>query len=113
MVRHGKFTVNKNSKITNYFRKLDRTEVLTVRLPDSRDLRNSNRNLKIYKALLKRLSAPGHHHIHERCDESKWGSERGVMRSSGPIFRIPGGDRVAVKVSVVQMEKVNDHYVSG
>jgi len=31
-----------------------------------------------------------------------------VKRSSGPISRIPGGDRAAVKVDVVQMEKVND-----
>jgi len=28
-----------------------------------------------------------------------------VKRSSGSISRIPGGDRVAVKVGVVQMEK--------
>ena len=31
-----------------------------------------------------------------------------VKRSSSPISRIPGGDRVAVKVSVLQMEKVDD-----
>ena len=33
---------------------------------------------------------------------------KGVKRSSGPISRIPGGDRVAVKVDVVQMGRVND-----
>ena len=32
----------------------------------------------------------------------------GVRRSLGPISRIPGGDRVAVKVGVVQMGRVND-----
>ena len=31
---------------------------------------------------------------------------RSIYRSSGPISRIPGGDRVVVKVSVVQVEKV-------
>ena len=31
----------------------------------------------------------------------------GVKRSSGPISRIPGGDRVAIELGVVQME-VND-----
>ena len=51
--------------------------------------------------------AQGHELIHERCDESKrWVFQRGVMRSSGPIFRIPGGDRVAVKVGAVQVEKL-------
>jgi len=39
--------------------------------------------------------------------------QKGVKRSSGPIFRIPGGDRVAVKVDVVQVEKVNDHMDQG
>ena len=32
----------------------------------------------------------------------------GVKRSSGPIYRIPGGDKVAIKVGVVQMGRVND-----
>ena len=35
-------------------------------------------------------------------------NQRGVKRSSGPISRIPGGDRVAVKVGVIQVEKLND-----
>ena len=43
----------------------------------------------------------------------KEGFQRGVKRSSGPIFRIPGGDRVAVKVSVVQMGWVNDQMGQG
>ena len=60
--------------------------------------RNRNHNLKISKALLKKLSAPGHQLIHERCDKSKRGFPNVVKRSSGPISRIPGGDRVAVKV---------------
>ena len=38
---------------------------------------------------------------------------KGVKRSSGPISRIPEGDRVAVKVGVVQMEKVNDQMGQG
>ena len=41
-------------------------------------------------------------------DESKGGFKSGVNRSSGPISRIPGEDKVVVKVGVVQMEKVND-----
>src|SRR6218665_793578 len=53
-------------------------------------------------------SEPEHQLIHERCDESKGGFSKGVKRSSGPISRIPGGDRVAANVGVVQMEKVND-----
>ena len=36
-----------------------------------------------------------------------------VKRSSGPISRGPGGDRVAVKVGVVQMGRVNDKRRSG
>ena len=37
-----------------------------------------------------------------------WGQEK--LRS---ISRIPGGDRVAVKVAVVQVEKVNDQMGQG
>ena len=40
-------------------------------------------------------------------------NQRGVKRSSGLISRIPGGDRVAVKVGVVQVEKVNDQMGQG
>ena len=31
------------------------------------------------------------------------GFPKGVKRSSGPISRVPGGDRVAVRVGVVEM----------
>jgi len=40
-------------------------------------------------------------------------SKGGVKRSSGPISRILEGDRVAVKVGVVQMEKVDDQMGQG
>ena len=40
-------------------------------------------------------------------------SKRVIKRSSGPISRIPGGDRVAVKVDVVQIERVNDQMGQG
>ena len=40
-------------------------------------------------------------------------SKGGVKRSSGPISIIPGGDRVAVNVGVVQLEKVNDQMGQG
>ena len=39
--------------------------------------------------------------------------QRVVKRSSGPISRIPGGERVAVKLGVVQMEKVNNQMGQG
>ena len=71
--------------------------------------RNRNRNLKISKA----LSAPGHQLIHERCDESKVDFQKGVKRSSGPISRVSGGDRVAVRVGVVEMGRGNDQMGQG
>jgi len=40
-------------------------------------------------------------------------SKEGVKRSSGPISRIPGGDRLAVKVGAVQMGRVNDQMRQG
>jgi len=40
-------------------------------------------------------------------------SKRVVKRSSGPISREPEGDRVAVKVGVVQMDRVNDQMGQG
>jgi len=39
--------------------------------------------------------------------------ERVVKRSSGPISRGLGGDRVAVKMGVVQMRRVNDQMGQG
>jgi len=41
------------------------------------------------------------------------GAPKGVKRSSGPISTIPEGDRVAIKVGVVQMENVNDQMGQG
>jgi len=38
----------------------------------------------------------------------KAGFQRGVKISSGPVSRIPEGDRVAVKVGVDEMGRVND-----
>src|SRR6218665_734244 len=39
--------------------------------------RNRNRNLKTFKALLIKPSAPGHQLIHEHCDESNGGFPKG------------------------------------
>ena len=53
-----------------------------------------NRNLKISKAPLKSQAREGSSQlIHDRSNESKRGFPKGVKRSSGPISRIPGGDR--------------------
>ena len=58
----------------------------------------------------KRTRAPAYSRALQRIK----GVPKGVNRSSsGPISRIPGGDRVAVKVGVVQMEKVNDQMGQG
>src|SRR6218665_2508958 len=55
----------------------------------------------------KRTRAPAYSRALRRIKGVSKG--RGVKRSSGPISRIPGGDRVAVTVGVVQVEnKVND-----
>jgi len=52
--------------------------------------------------------------IHERCEESKGGFPKGGQEKlRSYISRIPGGDRVAVKVGVVQVEKVNDQMGQG
>ena len=58
-----------------------------------------NPNLKIYNALLKSEL------IHELSDETKTSSKWG----QDPISRIRGGNRVSVKVGVIQVEKLNDH----
>ena len=68
----------------------------------------SSRFLKRYS----KASSPGHQLIHERCDESK-GVSKGGVKSSGPISRIPEGDRVAVKVGVDKMGRVNDQMDQG
>src|SRR6218665_2233895 len=53
-----------------------------------------NPNLKIYKALLKS----------ELIQELFYESKTGFKRGQDPISRIPGGNRVSVKV-----DKLNDH----
>ena len=59
---------------------------------------------------VKRTRAPAYSRALRRI---KGFSLKGVKRSSGPISRIPGGDRVAVKVGVVQMGRVNDQMGQG
>ena len=67
-----------------------------------------NRNLKTSKALLKSQA------YSRALRRIKGGfSKRVVMRSSGPISRGPGGDRVAVKVGVVQRGRESDHNFNG
>ena len=48
----------------------------------------------------KRTTAPAYSRALRRI---KGGFKRGVKRSSGPNSRVPGGDRVAVRVGVVEM----------
>ena len=43
----------------------------------------------------------------------KGGFPKEVKRSSGPNSRVPGGDRVAVRVSVVEMGRGNDQKGQG
>ena len=57
----------------------------------------------------KRTRAPAYSRALRRIK----GASKGVKRSSGLISRIPGGDRVAVRVGIVQMEKVNDQMGQG
>src|SRR6218665_3822069 len=68
-----------------------------------------SRFLKRYSKA-KRTRAPSYSRALRRI---KGGFSKGVKGSSGPISRIPGGDRVAVKVGVVQVEKVNDQMGQG
>ena len=51
--------------------------------------------------------------VQERRDESKGGFQRVVKRSLGPISRVPGEDRVAVRVGVAEMGKGNDQKSQG
>ena len=53
----------------------------------------------------KRTRAPAYSRALRRI---KKGFPKGVKRSSGPISRVPGGDRVAVRVGVVEMGRGND-----
>ena len=67
----------------------------------NRNLRKLKRYLKAKRTRLFTSAATNQRRV----------SKGGVKRSSGPISRIPGWDRVAVKVGVVQVEKVNDQMV--
>ena len=60
----------------------------------------------------KRIRAPAYSRALRRI---KGGFQRGVKRSSGPISRAPGWDRVglAVRVGVVEMGSGNDQMVQG
>ena len=53
----------------------------------------------------KRTRAPAYSRALRRI---KRGFPKGVKRSSGPISRVPGGGRVAVRVGVVEMGRGND-----
>src|SRR6218665_2399300 len=66
---------------------------------------------KLLKRYLKakRTRAPAYSRALRRI---KGAFQRGVKRSSGLISRIPGGDRVAAKVGVVQVGSVNDQIKS-
>src|SRR6218665_2389134 len=75
--------------------------------------RNRNRNLKTSKALLKSQAHQGISLFTNVATYQRGFSRRVVTRSSGPISRIPGEDRVAVKVGVVQMERVHDQMGQG
>ena len=69
---------------------------------------NRNRNLKTSKALLKSQAHQTTSLFTSTATNQRFFFQRVVKRSSGPISRRPEGDRVAVKVGVVQMERVND-----
>ena len=70
---------------------------------------NRNRNLKTSKTLPKSQAHQGTSYFTNQSEVSK----KVVKRSSGPISRASGGDRVAVKVGVVQMGRVNDQLSQG
>ena len=74
---------------------------------------NRNRNFKTSKALLKSQAHQGTSLFTSDATNQRGVFQRGVKRRSGPISRISGGDRVAVKVGVVQVEKVNDQLGQG
>src|SRR6218665_3461483 len=58
----------------------------------------------------KRTRAPAYSRALRRM---KRGFPKGVKRSSGPNSRVPGGDRVAVRVGVVEMGRGNDQKGQG
>ena len=65
--------------------------------------------LKRYSKV-KRTRAPAYSRAPRRI---KGGFPKGVKRSSGPISKVPGGDRVAVRVGVVEMGRGNDQKGQG
>ena len=62
---------------------------------------------QISKALLKSQAHQGTSLFMSAATNQMGAFQKGVKRSSGPISRIPRGDRVAVKVGIVQVEKVD------
>jgi len=69
---------------------------------------NRKRNLKTSKVLLKSQAHQSTSLFTSTATNQRVLFQRVVKRSSGPISRRPEGDRVSVKVGVVQMERVND-----
>ena len=67
-----------------------------------------DRNLKTCKALLKSQVYQGTSLFTSAATNQMRVFQRVVERSSDPISRGPGGDRVTVKVGVVQIRRVND-----
>ena len=63
---------------------------------------NRNRNLKTSKALLRSQAHQGTS-LFTSAATNQRGFPKGFKRSSGPNSRVPGGDRVAVRVGVVEM----------
>ena len=59
----------------------------------------------------KRTRAPAYSRALRRIKGSFQGG--GFKRSSGPISRVPGGDRVAVRVGIVEMGRGNDQKGQG
>ena len=68
-----------------------------------------SRFLKRYSKA-KRTRAPAYSRALQRI---KGGFQRGVKSSSGPIYRVPGGNRIAVRVDVVEMGRGNDQMGQG
>src|SRR6218665_3793646 len=58
----------------------------------------------------KRTRAPAYSRALRRI---KGGFPMGVKRSSGPNSRVPGGDRIAVRVGVVEIGRGNDQKGQG
>ena|SRR6218665_549393 len=74
---------------------------------------NRNRNLTTSKALLKSQVHQSTSLFASTATNQRRVLQRVVKRSSSPISRGPRGDRVGVKVGVVQMKRVNDQMGQG